>query len=251
MVGGPAALCNHAAVREKVPCVRRTPGALLRAGRAQSAGRPERGFDDERRLPSLVELGRLAAPVAVVCDNIVWQVRLSDSALETTLASCISLPGLPRRVHGWLFANSCAGPRTVYRSQESATSDAEVQLDFVESRTTAAIVISLLYRSEKRLVFVAHPRFMPSPFRAVIPQQWSPVSPRPTRLARGVGKFPASWVPSCGKSGASAGRFAGVFHPTGGTAALEEALRGSRLVAAPAGGSARRVSASSPGRANT
>ena len=61
--------------------------------------------------------------------------------------------GNPEVLIDWL-AGSCAGDRVVYRPAENGNSRAEVKLDFVGSLENAAVVISRLYRGEKRLVFV-------------------------------------------------------------------------------------------------
>ncbi|MHC4880024.1 MAG: DEAD/DEAH box helicase [Planctomycetota bacterium] len=61
--------------------------------------------------------------------------------------------GNPKTLVGWL-AGSCDGPRDVYLPSEKATTEADVQLDYVGSLSNAAVVISCLHRGEKRLVFV-------------------------------------------------------------------------------------------------
>ena len=61
--------------------------------------------------------------------------------------------GNPEALIDWL-AGSCAGPRRVFRPEVSATSQAEIMLDYVGSLENAAVVISRLHRGEKRLVFV-------------------------------------------------------------------------------------------------
>jgi ATP-dependent Lhr-like helicase len=61
--------------------------------------------------------------------------------------------GNPQELLEWL-AGHCDGDRRVIQSQApGATSEAEVQLDYVGSLQNAAIVISRLFRGEKRLVF--------------------------------------------------------------------------------------------------
>lgn len=61
--------------------------------------------------------------------------------------------GNPELLIDWL-AGLCAGERTVYRPADADGSQAEVKLDYVGSLDNAAVVISRLYRGEKRLVFV-------------------------------------------------------------------------------------------------
>lgn len=61
--------------------------------------------------------------------------------------------GNPETLVDWL-AGSCTGPRDVFLPQEAASTEADVQLDYVGSLENAAIVISRLHRGEKRLVFV-------------------------------------------------------------------------------------------------
>ena len=61
--------------------------------------------------------------------------------------------GNPEALLDWI-SGSCRGPRQVFRPEESATSQAEVTLDYVGSLENAAVVISRLHRGEKRLVFV-------------------------------------------------------------------------------------------------
>lgn len=61
--------------------------------------------------------------------------------------------GNPDALVDWL-AGSCQGKRDAFLPAESASGDADVQLDFVGSLQNAAVVISRLHRGEKRLVFV-------------------------------------------------------------------------------------------------
>ncbi len=61
--------------------------------------------------------------------------------------------GNPETLVDWL-AGSCQGERGVYLPPESASSDADVQLDYVGSLQNAALVISRVHCGEKRLVFV-------------------------------------------------------------------------------------------------
>lgn len=61
--------------------------------------------------------------------------------------------GNPEALCQWL-ACSCKGPRRAMLPPESASSQAEVTLDFVGSLGNAATVISRLHRGEKRLVFL-------------------------------------------------------------------------------------------------
>jgi ATP-dependent Lhr-like helicase len=61
--------------------------------------------------------------------------------------------GNPAELLDWL-AGACVGPRQVCSPPVSTTTAAEVKLDHVGSLRNAAVVISRLYRGEKRLVFV-------------------------------------------------------------------------------------------------
>lgn len=61
--------------------------------------------------------------------------------------------GNPEELLGWL-AGSSAGPRTVVAPESGGARDADVRLDYVGDLENAAIVLSRLYRGEKRLVFV-------------------------------------------------------------------------------------------------
>lgn len=63
--------------------------------------------------------------------------------------------GNPNVLVDWL-ARSCHGDRAVFRPppEDSAVANAEVQLDYVGSLHNGALVISRLYRGEKRLVFI-------------------------------------------------------------------------------------------------
>ena len=61
--------------------------------------------------------------------------------------------GNPEELLGWL-AGHCRGTRRVIQPEKaSSQADADVQLDYVGSLSNAAIVISRLFRGEKRLVF--------------------------------------------------------------------------------------------------
>jgi len=61
--------------------------------------------------------------------------------------------GNPDELLEWL-AGHCEGNRRVIQQESSgATSDADIQLDYVGSLQNAALVISRMYRGEKRLVF--------------------------------------------------------------------------------------------------
>ncbi|MGE0826033.1 MAG: DEAD/DEAH box helicase [Candidatus Binatia bacterium] len=61
--------------------------------------------------------------------------------------------GNPEVLSEWL-AGSCQGERSVFFPLERQDSQADVTLDYVGSLQNAAIVISRLYRGEKRLVFI-------------------------------------------------------------------------------------------------
>ena len=61
--------------------------------------------------------------------------------------------GNPDTLVTWL-AGSCTGARSVILPPKGSESSAEVALDYVGSLQNAAVVISRLHRSEKRLVFV-------------------------------------------------------------------------------------------------
>lgn len=60
--------------------------------------------------------------------------------------------GNPDQLLGWL-AGSSPGPRTVVAPEAGRAVEADVQIDFVGSLENAAVVLSRLYRGEKRLVF--------------------------------------------------------------------------------------------------
>ena len=61
--------------------------------------------------------------------------------------------GNPESLLDWM-AGSCRSPRRVMLPPTTASTEAEVKLDFVGSLVNAAAVISRLYRGQKRLVFV-------------------------------------------------------------------------------------------------
>lgn len=61
--------------------------------------------------------------------------------------------GNPEELLGWL-AGSSAGLRTVVAPENGGSRDVDVRLDYVGDLDNAAIVLSRLYRGEKRLVFV-------------------------------------------------------------------------------------------------
>ncbi|HQU42804.1 MAG: ATP-dependent helicase [Planctomycetia bacterium 21-64-5] len=61
--------------------------------------------------------------------------------------------GNPDALIEWL-AGSCRGERRVFVPPATATSEADVKLDYVGSLRNAAVVISRLHRGEKRLVFI-------------------------------------------------------------------------------------------------
>lgn len=61
--------------------------------------------------------------------------------------------GNPGALIEWL-AGSCRGERRVFVPPATATSEADVKLDYVGSLHNAAVVISRLHRGEKRLVFI-------------------------------------------------------------------------------------------------